>query len=103
MPQAKSKNVRLPNPTPKPKVETITVQIPMTGKPFKSFKDVIEAYHGLGEGYGADFLQGNQRASELEISDLIAVLIFLHRLMAWDATSELQRLEKIILSELSKG
>ena len=89
-------------PQVKPKVEFINVRIPLTGKPFESFKDVIHAYHSLGEGNGASFLEGDCKVADLEINDLLELLVFVHRLMAWDATAELQRLDKIVLARLAK-
>ena len=86
---------------PKVAVETITVVVPITGKPFKSFQDVIHAYHDLPK-ETRDFLSGSSKLRELESSDLLQLLVFLHRIGTWDSTAALKDLAEKVKAELGK-
>ena len=90
MPQRRRRNI------PKPPVETITIQVPLTGKPFQAIWDVIDAYHEI-PSEAQDYLSSDEdNLMEMEIYSKLQLLIFLHRLMAWDGTEHLKNLAESV-------
>jgi hypothetical protein len=80
-------------------VQFITVSIPLKGKPFTSFKSVIEAYHKL-TGFADDFLEGSKPIRNLDLDDKLQALFFLTRLATWDGKTAIQSMIDQLVASL---
>lgn len=84
-----------------PKVDSILINVEVPVKPFASLSEVYEAYHNLGSD-AEEIAKGECDPAKCDDWERVQALLFISRLLAWDAKPQLEALKNKIAASLGK-